>query len=404
MHRERHLQSCPGTEVAVPESAAHAEPPGAPGSEGGSAPWEGPVPAPWASRESVVSPPGRRPPGSSSDFGGNPWRLPSHESRMALPLTSSPALQARPPSLTENEGPGRTGRNPGNAGVGVQTSHGACGGPDARDLRRADVSAAPLSPKPPASRTARESSSLPTFSSDGLCFFQVSDGAQSFVKKLLSWKIPRTPSWAKSSVQRDTPPLEDEGSGSSPDGLRPAHLSPYRDAEQEVRGCRHAGARPGPTASPRDRCWPPLASRLELAALPALPPFPIAPALRQDLGCSRIVHRAGQTVMASCDRCGHPFIKQQLRVTLSERWLGRSENARCVSDPKAVHRRRVPGSGRFSNVLLQGLNGPATPRSRRCHWAWWPCLAVPSAVERRPRPRTSTFARPAPTRARAVWT
>lgn len=192
------------------------------------------------------------PPGSSSDFGGNPWRLPSHESRMALPLTSSPALQARPPSLTENEGPGRTGRSPGNAGVGVQTSHGACGGPDARDLRRADVSAAPLSPKPPASRTARESSSLPTFSSDGLCFFQVSDGAQSFVKELLSWKIPRTPSWAKSSVQRDTPPLEDEGSGSSPDGLRPAHLSPYRDAEQEVRGCRHAGARPGPTASPRD--------------------------------------------------------------------------------------------------------------------------------------------------------
>lgn len=220
--------------------------------EGGSAPWEGPVPAPWASRESVVSPPGRRPPGSSSDFGGNPWRLPPHESRMALPLTSSPALQARPPSLTENEGPGRTGRNPGNAGVGVQTSHGACGGPDAQDLRRGDVSAAPLSPKPLASRTARESSSLPTFSSDGLCFFQVSDGAQSFVKELLSWKIPRTPSWAKSSVQRDTPPLEDEGSGSSPDGLRPAHLSPYRDAEQEVRGCRHAGARLGPTASPRD--------------------------------------------------------------------------------------------------------------------------------------------------------
>lgn len=36
------------------------------------------------------------------------------------------------------------------------------------------------------------------------------------------------------------------------------------------------------------------------------PPFPIAPALRQDLGCSRIVHRAGQTVMACCDRCGHP--------------------------------------------------------------------------------------------------
>lgn len=110
----------------------------------------------------------------------------------------------------------------------------------------------------------RKTPSPPGSSSDfggNLCFFQVSDGAQSFVKELLSWKIPRTPSWAKSSVQRDTPPLEDEGSGSSPDGLRPAHLSPYRDAEQEVRGCRHAGARPGPTASPRDawnsQPWPP---------------------------------------------------------------------------------------------------------------------------------------------------
>lgn len=112
----------------------------------------------------------------------------------------------------------------------------------------------------------------------------------------------------------------------------------------------------------------------------------------------------GKALMACCDRCGHPFIKQQLRVTLSEHSPARTENARCVSDPKAVHWRRVPGSGRFSNVLLQGLNGPATPRSRRCHWAWWPCLAVPSAVQRRPRPRTSTFARPAPTWARVVWT